>query len=501
MNWMKKLGIAAAATCLLAMPAWAAEDLAVTDVTGTVENGSVSYSATVTNNTAEDANPIMVLVWYENGIMKGASYAKADTAIGVNGAATLTAKLTGVTVTDATRITGFIWQTGTIGSDGLYTIPVSMEEIEKLGSGNTKISSIALAGVDADAVSVDAENKVITVEFPLFDTDGNSVTVPEGALDATVNMEDAKASVKLDGTAFTGTTADNAKTGSVNLATSKEFTVTAEDGTVDTYQVAVARSLKLDFEDGGLVTGYSHGTDGTQTLTGNFAVKGNAAEYISGLIGTFKDNSATLCASGLSIGTQPVADALQSDGETLIDNSDYTAADGKAILVKKNTFMTPSGKLESVNTGNVWLKISALPGQASATEYVMEFDMAVDYNCEKDATKNLRTEFGHSGVNISGPSFRLGAAGVAFKTTAATKLNVGLSSGTVYGATTKDGSQWRHFKIDAAKVNGTPTYTFYIDGELITTQTNDSWLTDVNFQTSAQRATGLWFDNISISYK
>ena len=135
MKWIKKLGLTAIAACLLSVPVWAAGgDVTVSDSVGTVSGTAASYSAAVTNSGTGEAAPVLVLVWYEDGVLKDIQVSSQSLAPGAS--ATLTASISGAAVTDVTKITGFVWR------DKISAVPVAVEEIERFGSNSTKIEQI-----------------------------------------------------------------------------------------------------------------------------------------------------------------------------------------------------------------------------------------------------------------------------------------------------------------------------------------------------------------------
>lgn len=489
MKWIKKLGLTAVAACLLSVPVWAAGgDVTVSDSVGTVSGTAASYSAAVTNSGTGEAAPVLVLVWYEDGVLKDIQVSSQSLAPGAS--ATLTASMSGAAVTDVTKITGFVWR------DKISAVPVAVEEIERFGSNSTKIEGFRVAGLDASQIQVDAENKRIDLAIPLYQPDGSGVN--DLTFDTTVVTESEKASVKIGETELDGAGVE--KEAAVDYGAAKTVAVTAEEGTTEEYTLAVSRYLFEDFDQNSvfsdeMLVGSGEKSGVWQSGTTNLA-QGDAAQYFS----TTWNGAGGEYGESVSIGVLPVTDAHKRDG-SVMETGDSGAA-GRAIRVSKT-------RAAGNDSGNSipYFRINGSAFQEAAEEVVIEYDLALDYT---------RVEKGDAGCRGGGIRyFGKDKYNIYDNTNVSTNklADVGnltiTQGGTLVTANGDAGKPncppdaWYHVKTVIEMPDRTAVT--YINGKRLAApfDVSELWTGEVlvSFQTSGFRSLDIWVDNIFVSYQ
>lgn len=490
MKWLKKLGLTLIAACLLCIPAWAETgDVVVSDPAGSVLDGVASYTATVSNNSTQEKNPVMILVWYENSVLQDMQVSSCSLAAEESTA--LSVSMSDVEVTDVTKITGFIWE------DKVSAVPIAVEEIERFGNSSTRIESFQVAGVDDSRIQVDNENNRIELMIPLYQYDGS--TVDTLIFDTTVVTESAKTSVKIGDVTLDGTGVE--KKAAVDYGNGGSVIVTAEEGNSQEYTLVAGRYLYEDFDANSVFSdemligsGEQSGVwqSGTTTL-----VQGDASQYFT----TRWDGASGEYGECVSIGVLPVTEAHQRDGSVM--SVGESGASGSAIRVSKT-------KGAGNDSGNSipYFQVRGSAFREASEEVVIEYDLAMDYTrvtqgnagCLGGGVRYFRNDtqynlFDNSNISTSNLS------------------NVGnlaiTQGGTLFTANGDAGKPdcppdaWYHVKTVISMPE--MTAVTYINGMQLAAPFDVSglWTSDllVSFQSSGFRSLDIWIDNLYVSYK
>ena len=318
--------------CLVGLKARAA--VSVSDFIGDAEGGAPQCSVTVTNSGADVANPILILVRYEDGMLTDVKFDYPDSDLQSGGSAELAANLPAAPITDLTRITAFVLE------DRQYAgiVESGLLEIERQGSANTGIDSIRFADIEAELATIDNEAKTIQLYLPLYDEVGEAIDTDELSLSVTV-AEPAE-QVQVGDTLLTGD--EQVKEGVISLA-QKSLTVISEDGTRDEYQLTIWRTLKENMEEGSRLNGYSMGKAGQAGMyVGDFAVNGTKASAIIKPSMNSASVGDTSYFAGIGLGVKPISDALPA-----VDAAPFpvgsSGADGNAMTLRKDTHKSGIG--------------------------------------------------------------------------------------------------------------------------------------------------------------
>ena len=494
MNWIKKIGIAAAITCLIGIPVYAS-NVTVSDETGTVdENGTASYSASVTNNGSETIKPIVVIVRYEDDKLVAVECNSQEIAAGDTRA--LSEELAGGMVTDSTKISGFIWDSQS------NSIPIALTEIEKKGNSDNSIGSMYIGGVQAD---VDNINKEITAYIPLYDSYGFAVNMDSLSVEATIGSTGGVISV--GDVTLSGDT--ETKNGTVDFNSVPAIKVTSEEGNTAEYAVKLYRIFEDDFDNDSLFIGASagimtasgnlswiaateasglYGSDGTTSFGG----KGDFSEAVSlsknqnWKYGT-DEEKANEVAEGIDVGIANISDGVFNTN-SLSFQSDKALRLGKRVALRDNG--------ANGDTPAPFLDIKIGGGSETA---IYEFDMAFDYSrctLETGSTKNYCAGSISAGVRILSGSESVGTdvCGTQSNESSDTRAKGWLmEAGT--GASL---DKWHHVKLEYTQGN----CSVYIDN-MDAPYKNISitkWPTGLRIFGSTLRACEIYLDNLKIIY-
>lgn len=492
-EWKKRVGAGMLMLGLLYFPVLARTgDITVSDEGGEICGSSAVYQAQVNNQTSDEAKPVMVLVWYEDGTLKEVKISAQTISAGES--AEMSVCLSDVTVTDQTKITGYVLE------DKLFAVPVSVSEIECLGNNSTAIEEFRVVGAGDARVQLDDENKTIEVMLPLYQKTEGGVSTVGNLQVAAVTAENEKSTVKIGDITLNGTGKE--KTGEVSLEEASSVTVVAEDGTAAEYALSCVRYLCEDFEENSVFS--DEMLIGDPSKTGawknekNGLAQGDAAQYFS----TTWIGNANEYSQSVSIGVLPISEAHSRDGATM--ETGASGAAGRAIRISK----TRSTGSESGNALPLfWINGNAFRGAKS--EIVLEYDIAMDY-----------TRVTEGRVGCLGGGIRYFGTGTdqynIFDNTNVTMNELSkvgnlaiTQGGTLFTANGQNGKpdcppdSWHHVKTVITMPE--KLATSYIDGKQIsaafdaTSIWNDNIL--ISFQTSGLRSLDLWADNILITCK
>lgn len=491
---IKRLGAAVLISSLMSVPCAAKSgDLTVSETRGEILEGTASYSAKLTNNTAEAVSPAMVLVWYENGVLKNI---KAHTVtVPAGGNVNMNTQIPGVTVTDDTKVTGFILE------NKKFSIPISYDEIERLGNNSVNIEDFKINGLDTAEISIDSENKKIDVLVPLYNKSGDTTEEVGTQQNVSVTVENAKSTVAIDGAALVGNDSEKTKTGTVDFTDAKTLTVTAEDGTVCDYALSCGRFIKEDFDNDSafsseMLVGSPEKSETWQSGTKNLA-QGEAARYFS----TVCTGNANEYAESISIGVLPITEAHKRDRTSVMDTGS-TDASGKAIRISKTR-----GQGNDATNATPYFQINN--AYKGAKEYVaLEYDAAFDYGRVTEGMVGTRG----GGIRYFG-SDKYAIYDNSNKNTNELEqiwnLQLVENAATVWanGANGRPNcppDSWYHVKTVLDVKN--KTATTYIDGKQLGTaefDVSEYWKGNIliSFQTSGFRSADLWVDNIKAVWR
>ena len=403
------------------------------------------------------------------------------------------------------------------GIDKLYAIAYYVDKNDNTQVADwgqyvtvTGVQSLTVEGAE---VSVSDADKTISVDVPLY----------------VAKTGEAVAS-KLSTTVITGGGVENVTLGSTSLTSGVAVDVdwTAMAGQTLTvgntaYTVSVSRSLSDDFDNNTVfdssVVFDAGNTTGT-TCTNRTMVKGAAAKAIY----TVKkfNLGANHITEGLSIGVTTGA-AKKIDGTP----KDAGQSSGNALYVRKVT----GENVGNANQGAAQVMVGNMTGLDTATDFVLEFDIAYDYT---GANKGVYIGTTGGGMRINGKSqFNLYSKSVG--NTASTDLSkisdasdyfrMGMkldTKGKVVFSTADGNSgrptaatdSWHRIKIVGSGGDTTNAQyaKVYVDGQYWTTVDLDDktgasgkeesigWLRTFDIRTSDRRALCVWLDNLSISY-
>lgn len=489
----KRIGAGVLALGMLYCPVSAKTgDVTVSDIIGEVSGGSAVYRAQVKNQTADEAKPIMVLVRYENGELVDVKISAQTISAGES--ADMSVSMSDVTVTDSTKITGYVLE------DKLFAVPISVSEIERLGNNSTKLEDFRVVGVDGAKVQLDDENKVIEVTLPLYQKTADAVSAVESIQIASVTAENEKSTVKIGDETLSGE--GNEKTGEVNFGDASSVSVIAEDGTTAEYSLSLVRSIQENFDENSVFSGDmlvgNPSKTGSWENEGNGIVQGDAARYFTL---TWSGNSNDYV-KDISIGVLPIEEAHSRDGAAMEKGN--SGADGNAIRISKTR---STGNAE----GNA-LPIFGIKGNVfgnAKDEIVLEYDVAMDY------TRVTEGPIGCLGGGIR--YFGWGSDKYTIFDNTNVKLgelskigNLAISQGgTLFTANGQNGKpncppdSWYHVKTVIKMPD--KLMTTYIDGKQIGTAFDAAsiWSNSmlISFQTSGFRSMDVWVDNILITCK
>ncbi len=491
---IKKLGAAVLISSLMSVPCAAKSgDLTVSEVRGEILEGTASYSAKLTNHTDAAASPAMVLVWYENGMLKDIkTYTET---VSAGGDVNMNTQISNVTVTDDTKITGFILE------NKKFSIPISYDEIERLGNNSVKIEDFQINGLDAAEINMDGERKKIDVLVPLYNKSGDTTEEVGTQQTVSVTVENAKSTVAIDGVALDGNDSEKTKTGTVDFADAKTLTVTAEDGTACDYALSLGRFIKEDFDNGSafsdeMLIGSSEKSETWKSGTKNLA-QGEAARYFS----TVCTGNANEYAESISVGVLPISEAHKRDRISAMDTGS-TNASGKAIRISKTR-----GQGNDATNATPYFQINN--AYKGAQEYVtVEYDTAFDYGRVTEGMVGTRG----GGIRYFG-SDKYAIYDNSNKNTNELEQiwNLQLVENTATAwANGENGKpncppdSWYHVKTVLDVKN--KTATTYIDGKQLGTaefDVSEYWKGNIliSFQTSGFRSVDIWVDNIKTVWR
>ena len=503
MNWIKKISIGAAAACVLTAPVWVSA-ATVTDSGGSLDNGTASYTATISNDQGEAIRPVITLAWYENGTLQKLAQDTADGDIAPGSSAALSVSMDGINKTDNTRVVGFVWE------DRSETVPVGYKEIERLGSSDTRITSITADGMDASAFAVDPESGRIEMRIPLYDSEGEAFDAA-ATRTLTVNVARADATVKVGDLILDGE--GTQKTGQLALTEIKSLTVTAADGTQAGYAVDTWMGLQESFDEDSRVSGTYKGVNGKASFEGDFAVKGSEAKKI--ITASMNPQTNRDYHEFLTIGVRPIEEARQSGKTEAIGTAQSWASGGALNIAKTANDGTGNG----TSSARVEFKV---PGIAAADEMVLEYDVAYDFNVGEDEDYNRPDPY-VTGMELTTDNgttnrarYRVHGAypGVDRSTHPPEEcyIQFGKADSSKYSRNSKDKNLevWHHIRVEGEKnSDSVGSYHIWIDGELQedpldmgNADNGIGWSTGViRFTGSTSRCMSFWVDNVAISYR
>ena len=336
--------------------------------------------------------------------------------------------------------------------------------------------------VDGKGAQIDNANNIVTVNIPLWDSEGNAVDAASCPAVLTASED-----IKVGDTAVVSGTQT-----ALDFSTAQKITVGER-----IYDMIINRTIYDDFDDNSVFNAI--------TLTGSTTAKGawtSSSETETELIPSEAaksymtygwDNDASAYSDGVSIGVLSVTEAQYKSKQ--IDQGS-TNASGNAIRIGKTK---NGGSDESYP----WLKLNNSAFK-DASQVVIEYDIACAYG---------RVTEGNCGTRYGGIKyFGNGNYGISDCS------NTGGGEGGVWGLAVHEGDPgtgdnrkwlgcdpgaWHHIKtvIDVNK----KTCTQYANGVQKGTANYDVsglWTGDdlVIFQTSGKRCADIWLDNLSVTY-
>ncbi len=257
------------------IPAHASDDITITNVSHSVSAGNANYNVTL-QSASDGAAPAVAIVHYEDDVLTAFDVEKCVLSSGV---ATPVNVSIPVSVTDSTRVAGFVLDSMS------SAIPLRIDEIERFGSTVNTLSEAQIDGLASGDVVVDSSAQTVSVYLPFYDSDGNAVDFSAAQMTVTLDHAKAQASLVDAGIQFTGDGA--VKTAVVDLGYTDTLRITSEEGSVRDYELKIYKSFTEDFETASTIM--------QQNLT-KYEGKGNTASKL--LVATSQTNAAVGFGSG-----------------------------------------------------------------------------------------------------------------------------------------------------------------------------------------------------------
>lgn len=336
------------------IPAYASGDITITDVSHSVSEGTASYSVTL-ESSYDGASPAVAIVHYEDNVLTTLDVEKCTLS---SATPTLVTVSVPVSVTDSTRVTGFVMDSMS------SAIPLRSDEIERFGSTVNSIATVEVDGISSGDVVVDSSEQTVSVYLPFYDSDGNEADFSAAQMTVTLDHDKAQASLVDAGVQFTGDGA--VKTAVVDLGYIDTLRIISEEGSARDYELKIFKTFTEDFESATTIL---------QQNTTKYEGKGDTASKL--LVATSQTNAAVGFGSGNgSSGGFYIEKTLQSASNPTFKitpdaalNSDYHSIeyDLKFEYVGGDKPTTYLAGYEAQIDG-AW-KLRLLGGDISATAY------------------------------------------------------------------------------------------------------------------------------------
>ncbi len=369
-------------------------------------------------------------------------------------------------------------------TSGLRSIDIWVDNLSVTWNSLPGLESMTVAG---KAAQIDNANNTVTVNIPLWDSEGSAVDAANCQAVLTASED-----IKVGNTAVVSGT----KT-ALNLSTAQKITIGEK-----TYDMIINRTIYDDFDDNSVFNDIT--LTGSTTESGKWTSSSTETELISSSAAgdyiTYSwDGNANAYSDGVSIGVLPITDAKYKQNQIQTNN---TNASGNAIRIGKTKYANQN-KDTNENASAPWLKLSNSAFK-EASQIVIEYDTACAYDRVTEGL--LGTRFG--GIQYFGNgNYGIGDCS-----------NTGEGESGVWPLYVFEGSPgdgnsrkstgckagyWHHIKtvIDVAN----KTCTQYANGVQKGTADYDVstlWTGDdlVIFKTSGMRCADIWVDNLSVTY-
>lgn len=362
--------------------------------------------------------------------------------------------------------------------------------------------------VEGGKASVDQTNDLVTVDLPLWNTNGESFDTANASVTLTANDK-----IKIGDTAV-----ESGQAADVDLSTAKKITVGSR-----TYDMTINRTIFDDFDTN---TVFSGSVVGSATAKNSWSsesiVKGSKAKSVLVLELINGGDEYAKYQPSVSASVANISGATKQSGTGAIENSPKSKASGNALRLSKT-------KAKNGDSGAPRLNITGDDFKNAKSKISISYDMAFDYTKVTEGNRGLRGGGArYGGQEAAAITDNDKSSSTAF-TNAKPRLWFGVQSngsGAAPYMTLMDGSTdtWMHvdIQIDVAnrKMKTTLSSKYAannnnlervsevpLNGSVFTHTDGKeakypTWNEKLNysFATSSWRCADIWVDNLSISY-
>ena len=377
------------------------------------------------------------------------------------------------------------------------------------GDYTDTVSSLRNFSVSGYDGSIDNSAKTITVGIPMWDENGDAISL--GSLTTTARTASAGDSVRVGKTLLSGGTE---KTGSVDYTNGGCYvTINGEN-----YKLTVKRVLTEGFDSGisGSFGGFTSNSnwDGNNGGSGTIAITGNARKgWFSAIAEKGGSDSDGSYLAKKSIGFVNSSDVKSLSDSSAVMPAGVTAASGKVLKIDNPSNGNTAGVRNGYGTIGFAVGTStqcSLAGVPNATQISFEYDIAYGNDSSNSGVISafMNGAYIGSGSNYSTYGSLLsrngGTAEDKIESTQKHTYQAGADAGGNAQTSTADISQWRHVKTVFSRTSADSTditIEFYYDGvKQSKTWTTDKWPDQLSFRGASNRASQIYIDNVKMEW-
>ena len=377
------------------------------------------------------------------------------------------------------------------------------------GDYTDTVSSLRNFSVSGYDGSIDNSAKTITVGIPMWDENGDAISL--GSLTTTARTASAGDSVRVGKTLLSGGTE---KTGSIDYTNGGCYvTINGEN-----YKLTVKRVLTESFDSGisGSFGGFTSNSnwDGNNGGSGTIAITGNARK---GWFSAIAEKGGSDL-DGSYLAKKSIGFVNSSDVKSLSDSSavmpaGVTKTSGKVLKIDNPSNGNTAGVRNGYGTIGFAVGTStqcSLAGVPNATQISFEYDIAYGNDSDNSGVISafMNGAYIGSGSNYSTYGSLLsrngGTAEDKIESTQKHTYQAGADAGGNAQTSTTDISQWRHVKTVFSRPSADSTditIEFYYDGvKQSKTWTTDKWPDQLSFRGASNRASQIYIDNVKMEW-
>ena len=377
------------------------------------------------------------------------------------------------------------------------------------GDYTDTVSSLRNFSVSGYDGSIDNSAKTITVGIPMWDENGDAISL--GSLTTTARTASAGDSVRVGKTLLSGGTE---KTGSIDYTNGGCYvTINGEN-----YKLTVKRVLTESFDSGisGSFGGFTSNSnwDGNNGGSGTIAITGNARK---GWFSAIAEKGGSDL-DGSYLAKKSIGFVNSSDVKSLSDSSavmpaGVTKTSGKVLKIDNPSNGNTAGVRNGYGTIGFAVGTStqcSLAGVPNATQISFEYDIAYGNDSDNSGVISafMNGAYIGSGSNYSTYGSLLsrngGTAEDKIESTQKHTYQAGADADGNAQTSTTDISQWRHVKTVFSRPSADSTditIEFYYDGvKQSKTWKTDKWPDQLSFRGASNRASQIYIDNVKMEW-